>query len=81
MANGTADYKNVTEDRLLRIAGDLHDAIMVMSQYPECFQAYKDLIHKKRSIKLMSTDHLGGGLTASNSQQEECLIGIRSTPK
>jgi hypothetical protein len=44
-----AKHKNVTEATLLRVVDDYHDAIMIMAQYPECFQAYKSLIQRKRA--------------------------------
>jgi hypothetical protein len=76
MANGVRDYKNVTENSLLRIVDDHYDAISIMSQYPECFEAYKSLIQKKRLTSK------GGGLTADNSQQNGMMLdGIRDTSK
>lgn len=80
MVNGSAsDYKNVTENSLLRIAEDYYDAIRIMSQYPECFHAYKSLIQRKRANIVNLQE---GGLTADNSQQNGMMLdGIRDTSK
>jgi hypothetical protein len=83
MANGAADYKNVTENTLLRIVDDQYDLIQIVSRCPACFQAYRDLIHKKRAGLLkgvLPINRQGNGLTGSNSQQEEgWLIGNTGT--
>jgi hypothetical protein len=74
-----AKHITVTEDRLQQIASDQYDAIQIISRCPECFRAYRDLIHKKRCAPKAQHDIANpqeGGLTADNSQQGEgCLIG------
>ena len=75
MANDGPYYINETEITLHRVVDDYYDAISIMSQYPECFQAYKSHIQKKR---VASKE---GGLTASNSQQEEGLLLERHQPR
>jgi hypothetical protein len=68
--------KNVAETTLLRVVEDYYDAIRIMVQYPDCFQAYKSHIQRKRA------GLQGGGLTAENSQQKPVMIdGIRGTSK
>ena len=65
------ENKSVTENRIFQIVNDHYDAIQIMSQYPECLRAYKELIQKKRSGQLTDiVNRQMGGLTGSNSQQE-----------
>jgi hypothetical protein len=59
-----ASYKSVTEDGLLRMASDHYDLVQIISRCSECFQAYKDLIHKKR----LTTSE--GGLTAEEQSRK-----------
>ena len=40
-----------TENRILEAISDYKDALLVMSQYPECFEAYKNLIQKKNDLR------------------------------
>jgi hypothetical protein len=60
-----ADYKNVTENTLLRVVDDYHDALSIMAQYPECFQAYKSHIQRKR----FKTHQVGGDPSLSATNQ------------
>ena len=67
-----------TENRILEIISDYKDAIHVMSQYPECFEAYKNLIQKRR-LGLQ-----GGGLNfdwSRNSVTEVEQNGITQTSR
>lgn len=41
-------YMN-TEDKLFQYLDDYKDALLIMSQYPECLLAYKEFIRKKRT--------------------------------
>jgi hypothetical protein len=74
--SSAAENKNVAEITLLRIVDDYYDLLSITSQYPECFQAYKNFLARKR---LTSKE---GGLTVRSSQQEGLILdGIRDTSK
>ena len=81
MPNHTAT-KNIfvtdTENRILEVISDRKDIIRIISQCPECFEAYKNLIHKRR-LGLQ-----GGGLNFDanrNSVTEVEQNGITETSR
>ena len=68
MANGVTDYNKVTETTLHRVVDDHYDLIQIISRCPECFEAYKSLIQKKR------LNFQEGGLTVDSSQQKDLML-------
>ena len=85
MANGVRDYKSLTENSLLQITSDHYDAIQIISRCPECFQAYKSHIQKKRAQVTIAGNTINlqeGGLTADNSQQNPVMLnGVTTTTR
>ena len=76
MSKGLTDNKSLAESMLLRVADDHYDAIQIISKCPECFEAYKSLIQKKR---VASKD---GGLAVETSQHEKCgILNVTGTTR